>query len=197
MSHWNWSEFQKNMTAKPINPILTRVLALFGDYKGTAIDLGCGSGMDTIHLVNSGWRVYSIDGTTDGFENIKGQLREDKLSSVDFIHADFKNVVMPRVDLVYSAYSIPFCKQSAFEAFWNHVVASVNTGGRFTGHLFGEQDGWANFIDDITLKTKSEVMDLFQNFEIEYFDELCEDKLSNNGLGMKRWHVFEIIAMKK
>ena len=196
-SNWNWSEFQKNMTTKPINPILTRVLELFGDYKGTAIDLGCGSGIDTIHLVNLGWRVCSIDGTIDGFENIKGQLQEDKLSSVDFIHADFENVVMPEVDLVYSAYSIPFCKQKAFEAFWSNVVASVNTGGRFAGHLFGEQDGWANFIDDITLKTKAEAFDLFKNFEIEYFDELCEDKPSKNGLGTKRWHVFEIIAMKK
>lgn len=197
MSDWDWSEFQKKMTSIPPRPILLKVLELFKDFKGYAVELGCGSGVDTIHLINSGWKVYAVDGTTDGFENIKASIPENKLSDVEFIKANFEDLTIPDADLVYSSYSIPFCRQEAFDAFWNNIVRAIKSGGRFAGHLFGEQDGWKNFINNITLKTKSEIIDLFKNFDIEYFDELCEDRPSVNVGGIKRWHVFEIIAVKK
>ena len=199
MSNWNWSEFQKKMTTIPPRPILLKALELFNGFKGYAVELGCGSGVDTIHLINSGWKVYTADGTADGFEHIKSTISKDKLSNVEFIHANFENLVIPDADLVYSSYSIPFCRQEVFDTFWSNIVKAVKVGGRFAGHLFGEQDGWRNFIDNITLKTKSETINLFKDFDIEYFDELCEDKPSSNPLihEIKRWHVFEIIAIKK
>ena len=104
---------------------------------------------------------------------------------------------IPQADLIYSAYGIPFCKKNSFDEFWKKIVNAIRAGGRFAGHLFGEQDGWINFIGDITLKTKPEVYEMLECFNIEYFDELCEDRPSNNVKGIKRWHVFEIIARKK
>ena len=196
---WDWSEFQKKMTTMPPRPILLKVLELFDGFQGYAVELGCGSGVDTVHLINSGWKVCTIDATTDGFEHIKAAINKDKLSDVEFIRANFENLTIPKADLVYSSYSIPFCKRESFDAFWNNIVKAIRTGGRFAGHLFGEQDGWINFINDMTLKTKSEADKLFEGFDIEYFDELCEDRPSSNPLinGVKRWHVFEIIAVKK
>ena len=197
MSDWDWSEFQNKMTAIPPRPILLKVLDLFDGFKGYAVELGCGSGVDTIHLINSGWKVYAVDGTTNGFENIRAKIPEYKLSDLEFIQANFEDVTIPEADLIYSSYSIPFCRWEAFDAFWGKIVEAIRVGGRFAGHIFGEQDGWSNFIDDITLKTKSETIALFEGFDIEYFDELCEDRPSSNVSGMKRWHVFEIIAIKK
>ena len=197
MSDWKWSEFQKKMTGIPPRPILLKVLELFDNFKGYAVELGCGSGGDTIHLINSGWKVCAIDGTANGFENIRAAISKDKLSDVEFIHANFENLTIPDADLIYSSYSIPFCRKEAFDPFWSKIVKAIKVGGRFAGHLFGEQDGWINFINNITLKTKAEIIDLFKGFNIEYFDELCEDRLSSNGNGIKRWHVFEIIALKK
>ena len=197
MSNWDWFEFQRKMTAIPPRPILLKVLELFNGFKGYAVDLGCGSGVDTIHLINSGWKVHTVDGTAAGFENIRSAIPADKLSDVEFVRANFEELTIPEADLVYSSYSIPFCRQTAFDTFWSNIVRAIRVGGRFAGHLFGEQDGWKNFINDITLKTKSEVDNLLEGFCIEYFDELCEDRPSNHGIGIKRWHVFEIIAVKK
>ena len=199
MSDWNWSEFQKKMTTIPPRPILLKALELFNGFKGYAVELGCGSGVDTIHLINSGWKVYTVDGTIDGFEHIRAILPKNKLTDVEFIQATFEKLTIPDADLVYSAYSIPFCKRESFNIFWNNIVRAIKVGGRFAGHLFGEQDGWQNFIDNITLKTKAEVINLFEHFDIEYFDELCEDRPSSNPLinQIKKWHVFEIIAIKK
>ena len=197
MSSWNWIDFQKQMTKIPPRPLLLKTLELFNGFKGYAVELGCGSGVDTIHLINSGWKVYTVDGTAEGFENIKASLSKDKLQNVEFKHAYFEDLIIPEADLVYSSYSIPFCKQDSFDVFWNNIVKAIRVNGKFAGHLFGEQDGWKNFINDITLKTKSEIDDLLKGFDIEYFDELCEDRLSANGNGIKRWHVFEIIAGKR
>ena len=197
MSEWDWSGFQKNMTSMPPRPVLSKVLELFEGFKGYAVELGCGSGVDTIHLVNAGWKVYAVDGTGDGFKFIQSSVSEDKRLSVECKQANFEGLVIPDADLVYSSYSIPFCKREAFDAFWNNIVKAIRPGGRFAGHLFGEQDGWKNFINDMTLHTKAGVDGLFEGFDIEYFDELCEDRPSVNVGGTKRWHVFEIIALKR
>jgi len=197
MSDWNWAEAQEKMKSIQPRPVLLNALEKFDSFKGFAVDLGCGGGVDTIHLINSGWKVYAIDGTANGFANIKANIPADKLCDVLCVQADFESLTIPDTDLVYSAYSIPFCKREAFDTFWLKIETAIRVGGRFAGHFFGEQDGWINYINDITLKTKQETISLFKNFNIEYFDELCEDRPSINTNGTKRWHVFEVIAVKR
>ena len=197
MSEWDWTESQKKMIAIEPRPLLLKTLELFNGFKGFAVELGCGGGVDTLKLVNSGWKVYAVDSTTVGFDNIKSKISCDKIQNVELKQDSFESISIPDADLVYSSYSIPFCKSYAFDTFWNKITKAVKINGRFAGHLFGEQDGWKNYIKDITLITKPEAYRLLKCFDIEYFDELCEDRLSVNTNEMKRWHIFEIIASKR
>ena len=74
MSGWDWTEFQNKTFDNPPRPLLLKTLELFGGFTGFAVDLGCGGGTDTVHLVNSGWKALAVDSTPDGFENIRIKL---------------------------------------------------------------------------------------------------------------------------
>jgi len=161
MSDWNWTRFQRETAAMPPRPLLLNTLKLFDGFTGYAVELGCGSGVDTVHLLNSGWDIYTVDGNADGFENVKAAVSDEKLRHVEFKQAYFEDLLIPDTDLVYSSYSIPFCKRTSFDAFWKNIVKAIRPGGRFAGHLFGEQDGWKNYISGITLNTRSEIDRLF------------------------------------
>ena len=69
------------------------------------------------------------------------------------------------------------------------------SGGRFSGHLFGNKDSWA---EDSTMNfhTLSDINLLLENFEVELLSE--EAHPGKTALGHeKHWHIFHIVARKK
>jgi len=175
--------------------MLKKTLELFDGFTGYAVELGCGSGTDTIKLVESGWIVYAVDTTPDGFANILSKLPEDKRGCVECVKASFEEMTIPPADLIYSVFSIPFCKPERFDAFWDRMTSAIRPGGRFAGNLFGVKDEWA-YMTDATFLEKEHIEKLFDGFEIEHFREqysvgpavLTPTKL---------WHLFDIVARKK
>jgi len=190
----NWPEFQKRTLDEQPRKMLKKALEFFGEFAGFAVDLGCGSGLDTIALVEHGWSVYAVDSTPDGFKNIMAKLPQDKQSKVTCVESSFEDIVIPEADLVYSSFSIPFCKPEAFDAFWGRIVDAIRPGGRFSGNLFGVKDEWA-YMTDATFITKDRLDELFAGFEIEYFREQYSDGPSVL-TPTKLWHLFEVAARK-
>jgi len=196
-SHYSNSiEFQKRTINMSPRPILLKVLELFDGFTGYAIDLGCGSGADTIKLIEYGWKVIAIDANPNGFENIYANIPRSKLSSIECKQESFENLIIPDVDLVYSSFSIPFCKPEAFNTLGNRIVNAIKDGGRFAGNFFGKKDEWVHVRRDMTFITKEQIFCLFKGLEFEYFNEIYVDKptLFNKE---KRWHIFEVIATRK
>ena len=106
--------------------------------------------------------------------------------------ARFEDASWPEVSLVNSSFALPFCAPESFEAVWSRVRASLVPGGRFSGQLFGDRDGWVGS-RELTFHSSAEAEALFDGLELERFEELEED--GQTALGdPKHWHVFHVVA---
>ncbi|MCZ6835949.1 MAG: class I SAM-dependent methyltransferase [Planctomycetota bacterium] len=163
-----------------------------------AIDLGCGTGRDTIELLNRGWRVIAQDGESDA---LKRMLAREEFADHPFAaHLEtrcvaFNALKLPRCDLVNASYALPFAPPEVFDQLWRTITDSIRPGGRFAGQLFGDEDDWAS-IPDRTHHSRAQLDQLFTEFEMESLDidlygPHAETKYP------KRWHIFHIVARKR
>ena len=67
--------------------------------------------------------------------------------------------------------------------------------GYFVGTFFGEKDSWNTSKKNMVFLNKRDVLQLFVNFEILYFDEIEKDSSTKMG-EFKHWHIYVVIARK-
>jgi tellurite methyltransferase len=170
-----------------------------------AVDLGCGSGRDTAELLRRGWRVLAIDSDPEGIARLlrRSDLDGDSASRLETQVASFEDAVWPDADLVSSSFALPFCPPDQFGAVWRRIIASLRTGGRFCGQLFGDRDEWARRPSSrawasppaMTFNSRAEVEVLLRELDVERFDEVDTDGTTAVGES-KHWHVFHVVARK-
>lgn len=161
-----------------------------------AVDLGSGSGRDTAELLRRGWSVLAVDGTPEGIERLlsRPDLSAGERRRLETRVSRFEKADWPSAELVNSSYALPFCPPQAFPDLWRRIERSLPAGGRFSGQLFGDRDGWSDE-DDLTFHTRAEVEALLTGFEPERFDEVEED--GSTAIGKpKHWHVFHLVARR-
>ena len=162
---------------------------------GKAIDIGCGSGRDTVYLIKNGWNVIAID-KEDTKQIITNKLTNKELKRLKFIQSNFEKIKLEKNNLVIANYSIPFCDKNKFQEFWKKIVNSIEKYGYFVGNLFGKNDEWNTEDSKMIFLDRKDVERLFNDFDILKFEE--EEKVAKTGLGvMKHWHTYNIIARKK
>ena len=162
-----------------------------------AVDLGCGTGRDTAELLRRGWRVLAIDAEAEAIARLRdrddlGAPADERLET---LIARFAEARWPAADLVNSSFALPFCPPEHFDDVWRRIVESLGPGGRFSGQLFGERDGWAG-ARDMSFQTRGEAEALLSEFDLERFDEVEEDGKTAIG-NPKHWHVFHVVARKR
>ncbi len=71
------------------NPLLE---ASVQDKPGTALDLGCGSGRDSVFLASAGWQVDAVDRLPDALERVQALARRSLIdaSNIRVLQADLR-----------------------------------------------------------------------------------------------------------
>jgi methylase of polypeptide subunit release factors len=87
---------------------LLKALAMIA-VPGLAVDLGCGSGIDTMALLHRGWRVLAIDRGTQALAWLERNVRPEWLPYLEMQQEAFEAVALPACDLVNASFSLPFC----------------------------------------------------------------------------------------
>ena len=168
------------------------IIDFLDKYKvDSAIDLGCGSGNETVYMVKSGIKVLAIDRQLNQ-DFILNRLSDSEKQLISFKESSFEDVELPRTNLLTAFFSIPFCNPDNFDELWNKIYNSIEDNGYFVGQLFGDRDAW-NVVDSINTFPIDKVKEYLKKFKIIKLEEVEYVRESDN----KKWHFYDIIAQKK
>lgn len=188
-----WTRYYDEHADRHPRELLLEVLSSFGPDERDAVDLGCGQGIDTLAMLQAGWRVYAVDGQEEAIRRLLARVPPSLEPSLRAEVAFMEEVDLPPVDLVWASFSLFFSPPEWFGDLWDKVVTAVRPGGRFAGELLGDHDTWASR-HEITALSREKALGLFEAFELERFDEEEEDGTATSG--PKHWHVFHVVARR-
>jgi SAM-dependent methyltransferase len=190
----DWTRYYDAAGQDPRATLLDAVARF--DGPGFAVDLGCGTGRDTVELLRRGWSVLAVDATAEAIARLEARddLSGEERGRLETSVSRFEDAEWPSAGLVNSSFALPFCPPGAFPAVWERIERSLSGGGRFCGQLFGDRDGWSGE-DDMTFQSRPELDALLSGFEVEWLDELEED--GSTALDEpKHWHLFHVVARR-
>ncbi len=84
----------------------TALLDKYATPGGLALDMGCGTGVFTLHLGEKGGRVIGVDGAADMIQYCEKRRRERQLVNIRFVQAtlpDVDETAMAGADLLISS----------------------------------------------------------------------------------------------
>ncbi|WP_223881456.1 class I SAM-dependent methyltransferase [Nesterenkonia ebinurensis] len=188
----DWAEYYRRVKDRPPRPLVVRA-AEISDQPGTAVDLGCGDGTETVFLLERGWAVTAVDLEPAALELTSQRAGESAALSTEA--ADLAAYQPAQADLILASASLPFVAPEFFTGLWERLRGALSARGLLAVHLFGDQDSWAqgeSAVAGMTFHTRSEVEALLTGFEVLQLQEQEFDGPS--GRGPKHWHRFDIIA---
>ena len=159
-----------------------------------AVDLGCGSGRDTIELLRRGWRVLAIDAEPAAIEKLTARADLPAGAELTGRVARFEAADWPRCDLVNSSFSLPLVAPDDFAPVWRRIIGSLNPGGRIACQLYGPRDSWAGR-PGMTFHDRTAIDALLDGLDGEMLREEENDSTTPRGKA-KHWHVIHIVARK-
>ena len=192
----NWAEYYAATADRPPRRTLLDALARFGPSATPrlAVDLGCGDGRDTIELLRRGWSVLAIDAEPAAIERLKARPDLPEGARLFCLCQRFEDAALPQSDLVNASFSLPLCPPERFPELWRRIVASLKPGGRFSGQLYGDRDGWVGR-PGMTHMSRAAAETLFADLRVELLDEEETDSVTPRGKP-KHWHIFHVVAQK-
>lgn len=168
------------------------IIDFLDKYKvDSAIDLGCGSGNETVYMVKNGIKVLAIDRQLNQ-DFILNRLSDSEKQLISFKESSFEDVELPKTKLLTAFFSIPFCNPNDFDELWTKIYNSIEDNGYFVGQLFGDRDAW-NVVESINTFSIDKVKEYLKNYNIIKLEEIEYVRESDN----KKWHLYDIIAQKK
>ena len=104
-----------------------RALAAFGP-RGDVLELACGTGLWTRHLVADAVRLVAVDGSPEVLAITRARVQ----GPIEFVQADLFEWSPPagEFDLCFFGFWLSHVPESRFEAFWDRVRNALRPGGR-------------------------------------------------------------------
>jgi len=187
-----WERYSARTLGRGPRPMLLAACDLFGSGKGrTAVDLGCGAGVDSLALLARGWSVTAIDKDQAGLDLLTARVPAGSAGQARIVRAAFSEAVLPRADLVHAGYSLPFSPAAQFAELWAGIRGALLPGGVFAGQLFGVRDSWADTAR-MSFHDPEQVAELLEGLEVLQLDETERDGAAVSG--PKHWHVYDILV---
>ncbi len=195
----SWNAFQKDKKRNVASNAAKKALELFASRKGFAVDIGCGAGADSLLMLDADWKVMALDYNTLGINIVYEGLEGERKGNLIIVEDRFENMKLPICNWLNASFALPFVQAKDYPEVWKKVKDAIEIGGRFSGTFFGNKDSWAHGNTKKTFHTKEQVMELFKDFEIEWFEEREHEGKSIDSEGIehpKHWHTFEVVSRK-
>jgi trans-aconitate methyltransferase len=190
----DWAGYYAYLGDRPPRPLFVRALEEYGEVVAgaVAVDLGCGSGIETRALLEAGFSVTAIDSSPDSMLRL-AELAEltghdGRLTSVQ---SAMQDADIPGAGLVYAGFALPFCPPREFGRLWRSIRTAIEPGGLLAVDLFGVRDAWAGE-PDLTFVTRERLTDLLVGLDVRSLHEIEEEGQAY--AGPKHWHRFEVLA---
>jgi trans-aconitate methyltransferase len=170
-------------------------MALAGPGDGrTALDLGCGTGIEVTALLDDGWNVVALDTDAAALEALAALVPPPQHRRLEVRTADLADVSdLPAAHLDYAGHSLPWVRPDAFEQMWKRVRDALSPGAWLGVDLFGDHDSWVG-THEATFLSEAEARGLFTGLEVLRFD--VEDAAGPSFSGPKHWHAYQVLARR-
>lgn len=189
----DFAAYYEGIKGRPPRATLIRAASSFA-RPGFAVDLGCGDGRDTVELLRRGWRVLAIDSSEAGIGRLRARDDIPEEAALETRVARIEASAWPPADLINASFVLPLLAPADFGRVWKRIGASLVPGGRFSGQLYGPDDGWANR-PGLSILDRDAIERLVSGFSVELLDEVETDEPTARGVP-KHWHVFHLVLRK-
>lgn len=186
----DWAPYVAFTSGDPPRPLHQVALACFTE-PGTAVDLGCGAGNETLDLLDRGWQVHAVDSSAAALAEVSRRAGSRRRLTLE--RSDLWDARPPVADLVFAGFSLFFAPPERFAETWTVVTRSVRPGGLFAGQLLGVRDDWARQ-PEISAQDDAEVQALLDGWSVERLDEVEYDGRAMSG--PKHWHHYDVLARR-
>lgn len=162
-----------------------------------AIDLGCGTGRDTLPLLAAGWHVLAIDAEPAAIAGLEAAVPAAWRPRLVTRIARFERCHLPPADLVNASFSLITIERHAVLAdLVRRIHAALPPHGRFAGQLLGPRDSWVAGSRLVVGLDRPALQPLFAGFWLERLAAEEVDAVTPMREA-KHWHVWHINAVKR
>ena len=191
---FEWHEYFKAMAEKGrLHPLFERLQPCLRPGMA-ALDLGCGIGHGTLHLLEQGLHVTSVDIHAEALERLMDRLPSG--SSPVLLQSDLRDLEFESecFDVVVATNVLYFVSPEELLAFWPKLVGWIKPGGLFIGQFMGRNDSWSHR-EDYNWQTEETIRGLFSGFEILHLHDDEKESITVTGTP-NHSHVFHVLARK-
>jgi len=183
---------------RPPRPTLLRACHAMRRVPGRrAIDLGCGSGRDTLPMLAEGWHVWALDAEPRAIAELEAAVPAARRPRLVTRIARFETAHLPGADLVNASFSLIAIERYAVLAdLVRRIHAALRPNGRFAGQLLGCRDSWVAAGRGVVGLDRTALATLLCDFRLERVDEEETDSVTPLG-EVKHWHIWHIDAVKR